>query len=121
MEVAGAIAIAPLVAPVDGAGSVVAAAGDLTAIDWLRRAVGRENPMKPGAGGLPQPYSAASGRYLSPSANTGVSNSPLAQVTGGFGHGFASAVSGMDLPPAVSNLHSWAQVIGSFVGNLPII
>ncbi len=80
--------------------------------------VGRGYPTKLNSAGQTQPYNPVNGQYLSPSANPGLRLSPVAQVSSGFGQGYASAVTGGMVPDAVTNLQAWAQVLGHMVGSI---
>jgi hypothetical protein len=84
----------------------------------LRKAFGRGYPTKIGAGGELQPFDPSTGRYLSPSVNPGVVNSPIGHFVIGLGQGIASSQSSIEAPAPVSNAQSWGQVVGQFIGNI---
>ena len=84
----------------------------------LRSLFGRPYPTKIGAGGRPQPYDPATGRYLSPAANSGLAVSAFAQFGAGFGQGYASQFLNIDPPLAVTNAQQAGQTLGRWAAVL---
>src|SRR5690606_38155310 len=82
---------APPIAPGGGALKLVKAGSR------LGKLLGGPFPQKIGAGGKLQPYNPNNGRYLSPDANPGIANSPAAHFTAGFGQGFGSVKTGVEM------------------------
>jgi hypothetical protein len=84
----------------------------------LDKALGKNYPTKPNRAGKQQPYDPDSGHYLPYSANPGLARSPAVGFAGGLAQGYAAAISGADLPPAISPMHGYGQIIGQILGNL---
>jgi RHS repeat-associated protein len=80
--------------------------------------LGKEYPTKIGAGGRPQPYDPATGKYLSKAANPGAVSGPLGSFLAGVGQGLASGYTGSPTPPAVNNWQGRGQALGSLLSNL---
>jgi hypothetical protein len=84
----------------------------------IGKLVGEGFPTKLNAAGEQQPFTPISGRWLSPSVNSGVRLSPVAQISAGFGQGYSNATTGVMMPDPLTNLQAWAQVAGNVIGSL---
>ncbi len=110
----------PVESFVSGAGGVAlseagAALGSLGRPgSFLGKLLGRANPVKLNSAGQMQPYAAATGRYLSPSANPGVGGSVAFQFTVGFGEGYVEGMGGggTSAPLPVTKAQEWGQFFG---------
>jgi RHS repeat-associated protein len=85
---------------------------------WLKRVSGKPNPTKLNNACKGQPYDSETGRYLSYDANPGFRSSPISHFGVGLSQGFSSAMSGAEMPPAVSSAQAWGQNIGNFAGSI---
>ena len=77
---------------------------------------GKNFPEKLNSAGKLQPYSSKTGRYLSYSFNPGVLKSPFANFSIGFSKGFASGLSGVQMPQAYGKVQFMGQFIGKMIG-----
>jgi len=94
------------------AGAAAASVGKAGSL--LGKVLGRANPVKLNSAGRMQPYAAATGRYLSPSANPGLSGSVAFQFTVGVGEGYAEGMGGgaTSAPLPVTKAQEWGQFVG---------
>ena len=84
----------------------------------LKRLLGKPHPTKPNNACKQQPYDAETGRYLSYEANPGFKSSPISHFGIGLSQGFSSAISGAEMPPAVSTAQAWGQNVGNLAGSI---
>ena len=79
-------------------------------------------PVKLNKAGKLQPYATETGRYLSYSAQEAIGGLPGYSLTGqfaiGFAQGFASGISGAEVPEAPSLIISWGQILGNLLGSI---
>jgi RHS repeat-associated protein len=89
-----------------------------SALSWIKRLSGKPHPTKLNHGCKQQPYDPETGRYLSYEANPGFESSPVSHFSIGLSQGFSSAMSGAEIPPAVSTAQAWGQNIGNLAGSI---
>ncbi|WP_231758913.1 RHS repeat-associated core domain-containing protein [Microbulbifer elongatus] len=86
---------------------------------FWKRMIGKEFPVKKGAGGKPQPYDPKTGQYLSAEANPGAAMSPIGRFTNGFSQGFAEgSATGVTGATPVGRAGDVGYALGNLIGTI---
>ncbi|AWF81254.1 hypothetical protein BTJ40_10730 [Microbulbifer sp. A4B17] len=81
--------------------------------------IGKEFPVKKGAGGKPQPYNPKTGQYLSTEANPGAAISPIGRFTNGFSQEFAEgSATGVTGATPVGRAGDVGHALGNLIGTI---